>query len=38
MIEPREVARHVPACPRCGEKHYTYVMGSGLPLKVQKIR
>ena len=38
MIEPRDVAARVPACPKCGEKHFTYVMGSGLPLKVEKIR
>lgn len=38
MIEPCEVARRVPACPECGEKHYTYVMASGLPLKMRKIR
>lgn len=38
MIEPRDVAARIPACPRCGEKHFTYVMGSGLPLQVEKIR
>lgn len=38
MIEPRDVAARVPECPKCGEKHFTYVMGSGLPLKVEKIR
>lgn len=38
MIDPRDVARHVPACPRCGEGHYTYVMAGDLPPRVQKIR
>jgi ribosomal protein S27AE len=38
MIEPRGVTSRVPSCPRCGEKHYTYMMASGLPLKIEKIR
>jgi len=38
MIDPREVASRVPACPKCGEQHYTYVMKPGLPLAVETIR
>jgi hypothetical protein len=38
MIEPRDIASRVPMCPKCGDRHFTYVMGSGLPLKVKKIR
>ncbi|HEX5006996.1 MAG TPA: hypothetical protein VFV70_07770 [Hyphomonadaceae bacterium] len=38
MIDPRDVAGRVPSCPRCGEKHYTYVMAAGPPPKVEKIR
>jgi predicted RNA-binding Zn-ribbon protein involved in translation (DUF1610 family) len=38
MIEPRDVAARIPVCPKCGEKHFTYVMSAGLPLKVEKIR
>lgn len=38
MIDPREVARRVPVCPKCGETHYTYVMASDLPLSASKIR
>jgi hypothetical protein len=37
-FDPRDVAGRVPACPKCGEKHYTYEMAPNLPLKVKKIR
>ena len=38
MIEPRDVAARFPACPKCGEAHFTYVMSESLPLNVEKIR
>jgi hypothetical protein len=38
LINPRDVASRISACPKCGERHYTYVMREGLPLTVHKIR
>lgn len=38
LIDPRKVASRIPACPKCRERHFTYVMREGLPLRVHKIR